>query len=249
MANNEKPESRKKRVEDGLRTVDSVRKFMNEFKCAATETGFVPFETMRRVALFQWQLMGAPENRDIEIWLDTEHKIWGNTRKLIEDTALKMWDWAGQPYEMALDQWLAAERLLLSVNVAVKPHAAASSDVLSKLVDTLSVNAYMLRVKRLAELMWMGAGSPAGLSEGFWVAAEQHILTILNAALKQVETARDVAERFRATLESFSEESHLTGIRLRAYQLWENAGRPYGDTLQYWLAAETEFLRQIAGAS
>jgi hypothetical protein len=28
-------------------------------------------------------------------------------------------------------------------------------------------------------------------------------------------------------------------IRLKAYELWEDAGRPYGADLQFWLAAES----------
>ena len=32
-------------------------------------------------------------------------------------------------------------------------------------------------------------------------------------------------------------------IRLRAYQKWEAAGKPVGDGVQFWLAAEKEFSR------
>lgn len=31
-------------------------------------------------------------------------------------------------------------------------------------------------------------------------------------------------------------------IRLRAYELWHEAGRPHGRHLEYWVAAEKEFL-------
>lgn len=33
-------------------------------------------------------------------------------------------------------------------------------------------------------------------------------------------------------------------IRLRAYRKWENAGKPFGDGTQFWLAAEDELRRE-----
>lgn len=34
-------------------------------------------------------------------------------------------------------------------------------------------------------------------------------------------------------------------IRLRAYQKWEDAGKPSGDDLGFWLEAERELLRTV----
>jgi hypothetical protein len=34
-------------------------------------------------------------------------------------------------------------------------------------------------------------------------------------------------------------------IRTRAYQLWEEAGSPPGDGVDFWLQAEAEFLEQF----
>ena len=35
-------------------------------------------------------------------------------------------------------------------------------------------------------------------------------------------------------------------IRVRAHQLWEQAGRPHGHDLEHWLQAEKEFLLNSA---
>lgn len=35
-------------------------------------------------------------------------------------------------------------------------------------------------------------------------------------------------------------------IALRAYELWEQAGRPEGDGREFWFAAETELLREAS---
>ncbi|WP_128933989.1 DUF2934 domain-containing protein [Bradyrhizobium zhanjiangense] len=51
--------------------------------------------------------------------------------------------------------------------------------------------------------------------------------------------AHEIGERL-CTLKAASREE---AIRRRAYELWQNAGRPGGRDLEFWLSAEREFLR------
>ncbi|QOZ69147.1 DUF2934 domain-containing protein [Bradyrhizobium arachidis] len=53
------------------------------------------------------------------------------------------------------------------------------------------------------------------------------------------EFASEISDRLRALREACREEK----IRRRAHALWEDAGRPIGRDLEFWLSAEREFLR------
>ena len=59
--------------------------------------------------------------------------------------------------------------------------------------------------------------------------------------------ARLVSRRDTLTAQSARQQPLIPDedIRIRAYQLWESAGRPHGQDQQLWLQAEKE-LRQAA---
>jgi hypothetical protein len=53
-------------------------------------------------------------------------------------------------------------------------------------------------------------------------------------------TVREAAERVRQSIRDEKDRE----VRERAYKKWEEAGRPPGDGVSFWLAAEQEYLEE-----
>jgi hypothetical protein len=77
---------------------------------------------------------------------------------------------------------------------------------------------------------------------------------MVKAASVPREQARELIKRIRegsrntdrsnsASKPTHSSADYELKIRARAYQLWEEAGRPLGQELDHWIAAENEFAR------
>jgi hypothetical protein len=82
-------------------------------------------------------------------------------------------------------------------------------------------------VRELAEALQRSAGECAGAVINLWQAAE--VMVAQSASLPA---------RFEQTL--------AEQLRRRAHSLWEAAGRPEGQALDFWLAAEREYFLLIA---
>jgi hypothetical protein len=92
------------------------------------------------------------------------------------------------------------------------------------------------RIQALAECMWESAGRQYGMTQDFWLAAERHVQAMLRALSVPPSMAGPYAwAREMATLPP---QAYLERIRSIAYEMWESAGRQYGQTLEYWLKAE-----------
>lgn len=63
------------------------------------------------------------------------------------------------------------------------------------------------------------------------------------ATVERLEAfAREISDRLRR----LKAASLVEETRRRAYELWENAGRPEGRELEFWLQAEREVRHKIA---
>jgi hypothetical protein len=64
----------------------------------------------------------------------------------------------------------------------------------------------------------------------------------------ETENAGSHTENRAGTEQNMSEQDRAGLIQVRAYGLWEQGGRPYGDdsSLRFWCAAEKEILASAA---
>lgn len=160
----------------------------------------------------------------------------------IRSLAHPLWESAARPYGMALDFWLMAEQMILEMLTASSRLAtAASGDMAVSAAGDDPATASVNRVRDLAHCMWDNAGRQYELALDCWLSAERHALALSRATTTAREGARELA--------AMPAPAYLDHIRVRAYTLWDAAGRRYGNALDYWLQAEQQVLTAIAEAS
>ena len=93
--------------------------------------------------------------------------------------------------------------------------------------------------------MWLASNEQQERSLDYWLTAEKHLRMVTNAALRTAGAGIGKEEALARTFENFSPVEYLEQIRKTAYQLWEAAGRQYGSTLDFWLAAEEKVMASM----
>ncbi|TVR82589.1 MAG: DUF2934 domain-containing protein [Rhodospirillales bacterium] len=164
----------------------------------------------------------------------------------VRSLAYGMWRSAGQECERAFDYWLMAEQMVLEVMTTMtRVGASTAKSTAASMLRTRSLMAslYLEKVRDLAYQMWEAGGQQYGRAMDYWIAAERHVTaTMMTQAQASPSAGPEAAAK---AVEAFSATEHLERIRLTAYYMWEQAGRQYGDSLEYWLAAEREILAAL----
>lgn len=134
---------------------------------------------------------GRPATKDLDNWLAAERMISqaATARRAptlaakprrslatsalpverVRDLAFVFWLRAGEPPDMALTFWLAAERHVQALCRAVLFGDAANE-------ASFSASTYCARLDERARLLWERAGSPQGRDLDFWLSAEAAIM-------------------------------------------------------------------------
>lgn len=172
---------------------------------------------------------------------------WASHLKLIERFAYCIWEQTGRQSGYALDHWLAAEKQVLAVSVAIIESSSAQQAMRSLVTASQSLNPpnVLEPIRVMANAMWKQAGRAPGHALDFWIAAEKSVLTLTVAAVRASagnEPAKIVADTFA----DFSPVRFLERIKDRAQTMWEEAGHQASQTLDYWLNAERQYLWSIA---
>lgn len=167
----------------------------------------------------------------------------------VRSLAYGMWRSAGQECERAFDYWLMAEQMVLEVMTTMtRVGASTAKSTAASMLRTRSLMAslYLEKVRDLAYQMWEAGGQQYGRAMDYWIAAERHVTA---AMMTQAQASPSAGPEAAANaVEAFSATEHLERIRITAYYMWEQAGRQYGDSLEYWLAAEREILAALGAA-
>lgn len=148
---------------------------------------------------------GRPATKDLDNWLAAERMISqaATARRAsapaakprrslatsavpverVRDLAFVFWLRAGEPADMALTFWLAAERHVQALCRAVMSGNAANE-------ASFSASACCARLDERARSLWERAGSPQGRDLDFWLTAEAAI--VAEIAGKAGEAARPI---------------------------------------------------------
>ncbi|TVR99910.1 MAG: DUF2934 domain-containing protein [Rhodospirillales bacterium] len=164
----------------------------------------------------------------------------------VRSLAHGIWRSAGQDSERAFDYWLMAEQMVLElVTSMARVGASTAKSTAASMLRTRSLMAslYLERVRDLSYQMWEAGGQQYGRAMDYWIAAERHVSAMMMTQAQASPAAGP--EAAAKAVESFSATEHLERIRLAAYYMWEKAGRQYGDSLEYWLAAERQILESL----
>lgn len=169
--------------------------------------------------------------------------------QLIEGIAHSIWEQEGRQIGSALDHWLAAEKQVLAVSVAVMESSRDAHEAMRNLSLTLHnldpVN-LLEPIRALAEAMWEQAGGQSGFALDFWVAAEKHVLTLTAAVIRQASAGSGSAELIASMFSAFSPLPVLEMISETAQKAWLELGRKTSQDVDNWLNAEREVLANIA---
>lgn len=156
---------------------------------------------------------------------------------LIRQLAEPLWESASRPYGMALDFWLMAEQMVQEMFSAAIRMQTAIVESPPPIVSYWMPEAVPVsRIQALAECMWESAGRQYGMTQDFWLAAERHVQAMLRALAVPPGMAGPYA--WAREMAALPPKAYLEQIRTLAYQMWEQAGHQYGQTLEYWLKAE-----------
>jgi hypothetical protein len=170
------------------------------------------------------------------------------TQDQVRDLAYHIWVSAGEEYGRALDFWLMAEQMVVEMSVATTRFAKATFAAAQ--MPGMAANGgfselYISRTRDLAYAMWEAAEQQVDWTMDFWLAAEQHTRAITQAAARTAGSAVGANKMVSQAFEAFSAEQYLDRIRRTAYAMWEAAGRQYGRSLDFWLAAEKQVLQSM----
>ncbi|QQS55870.1 MAG: DUF2934 domain-containing protein [Candidatus Competibacteraceae bacterium] len=169
----------------------------------------------------------------------------------IHNLAYHIWQSAGNEVGRALDFWLMAERMVIELaadSARLANTTATSAWEATSTWPAALRNLYFYRVRDLARQMWLASNERQERSLDYWLAAEKHLRLLMNSTMRAAGASIGKEEALAKTFEAFSPVDYLDQIRKTAYQLWEAAGRQYGSTLDFWLAAEEKTL-ESAGAN
>jgi hypothetical protein len=165
----------------------------------------------------------------------------------VRDLAYHIWVSAGEEYGRALDCWLMAEQMVVEMSLATSRLAGATfaATPLTRAGNGEFSEVYVGRVRDLAYAMWDAAEQHVDWTMDFWLAAEQHVRAMTQAAARTAGSAVGAEKTISRALDAFSAEQYLERIRRTAYAMWEAAGRQYGRSLDFWLAAERQVLQSM----
>ncbi len=167
----------------------------------------------------------------------------------IRNLAYHIWLSAGHEFSCALDFWVGAEQMVIEMTAASarQANAAVASAVEAASSWPSALRAlYLYRVRELARCMWSASTDQRDHSMDYWLAAEKHLRLLTESAARTAGASVGREDAMIKTFETFSPASYLEQIRKTAYQLWETAGRQYGSTLDFWLAAENKIMESLA---
>lgn len=169
----------------------------------------------------------------------------------IRNLAYHLWQSAGHEFgQTALDFWEMAERMVveLTADSVRRANAAAASAIETAAAWPSALRAlYLYRVRELAHHMWSASTEQHERSMDYWLAAEKHLRLLTESAVRAAGASLGREEAAVNAFEAFSPANYLEQIRETAYYLWEAAGRQYGSTLDFWLAAEQKMMESLAG--
>ncbi|MFZ1641093.1 MAG: DUF2934 domain-containing protein [Candidatus Contendobacter sp.] len=167
----------------------------------------------------------------------------------IRNLAYHIWLSAGNEFSRALDFWVGAEQMVIEMTAdsARRANATAATAVEAASSWPSALRAlYLYRVRELARSMWSASTDQRDRSMDYWLAAEKHLRLLTESAARTAGASVGREDAMIKTFETFSPASYLEQIRKTAYQLWETAGRQYGSTLDFWLAAENKIMESLA---
>ncbi len=196
-----------------------------------TELAFRPVEMTQKLA----ELTGSAYG-------EAEAKVWDPGRELVRGVARSFWVTAGEPPEMDISFWVAAQKYVASLIALGTPSSTSPGN----LIEIFSPEAYFHRVEDLAQAMSRRPGQQSMTSPlTFWLSAEKHILTMLAGVAAAAQTMQD-AMPYLTKISDLSIEEHLRLIEENAYYIWERADRPhFGAALDHWLESERAILARI----
>ena len=166
----------------------------------------------------------------------------------IRHLAYHIWQTAGRDFgQTALDFWAMAERMVIEMTVdsVRRANAVTASAVENAATWPSALRAlYLYRARELARCMWATSTEQRDRSLDYWLAAEQHLRLLAEAAARAAGAGRE--EAVARTFETFSPAEYLEQIRQTAYRLWEMAENQQKSALEFWLAAENQFMESLA---
>ncbi len=173
----------------------------------------------------------------------------GKLDEQIRDLAYHMWESAGHEYGRALDYWLISEQMVREMALLTAKWARSSlamgaggdAPTSQEVSDR-----YLNYVRDLAYAMWESADKHVGWTMDFWLSAERHVRTMMVAAARTAGSTVGADKTVSQAFEAFSADAYLERIRRTAYSMWEAAGRQYGRSLDFWLAAERQVLQSMS---
>jgi hypothetical protein len=187
----------------------------------------------------------------------------------VNNLAYHLWISAGREYGRALEFWMMAEQMVweLALASARLSGSAVEAGTAAELTAPAIAAKSVRRIRELAYSMWQAAGAEWGRAVDYWLAAERHITTMLMVpgAVAEPSNAKplkdelldagpvdaepsdlDAERNTQPVSNRFSAEEYLNAIRRDAYDMWEKAGRQYGENaLAFWLEAERQMLHRL----
>jgi hypothetical protein len=196
-----------------------------------------------------WLLLRDRDQAEAREWLrradvgdsHSTGDLWLPKAQSIGEVAYRLWEAEGRLHGR-VNLWVASEKYVTRlVELATKVNAG-----LDDLMRVFSPEAYFRKVQDLAEAMSRRAGAQAAVTDplDFWVAAERHLLAMLEGVAAAARTLQDAARHATKILE-LSNDDYLNAIENGAYRTWEGAGRPSGAGLAHWLETEQAILAGI----
>lgn len=102
----------------------------------------------------------------------------------INELAFLMWEGAGWRYGEAVDNWLSAERhvMTMAMTAGQRDRRRDPEPDADEPTDSFSAEAYLEQIRTTAYYMWEAAGRQYGGAMDFWLAAERRVLDGMAAA-------------------------------------------------------------------
>lgn len=168
----------------------------------------------------------------------------------IRNLAHHLWQTAGRDFgQTALDFWAMAEQMVIEMTAdsVRRMHAATATAVENAAVWPSALRAlYLYRTRELARGMWAASAERRDRALDYWLAAEQHLRLLGESATRTAGATLGREEALARTFERFSSADYLEQIRKAAYKLWETAENQHQSALDFWLAAEHQFMESRA---
>lgn len=102
------------------------------------------------------------------------------------------------------------------------------------------------RIRGLAQPLWESAARPYGMAIDFWLMAEQMVMEVVTTTARLQSKA---AARAAPPDGELPEGMPVARVRELAECMWEAAGRQYGMTQDFWLAAERHVLAMLRASA